>query len=420
MRAATVYVVLMVFTAVWADGETELREALRTNYDKSALPDTKTVVTISSFRILDFYLAEGDHIASVLCWFGHSWMDPRLQWKKEDYKFVDRLSFDPDTIWRPDLSLYNGASEQHFPQSNLPVLVYAEGKVLYVPSYTLDFYCITDMTYWPHDSHTCSLKIGSWVHHGHLLDIQTNGTVPKLMLGERAMDSGQIITKTAWELSDMTMTRDEDFYACCPEPYVSITISVLATRNAPTFAWIVKVPVICMSLLTVVVFLLPPAAGEKIVFGGLCLVMNIIFVDYAVNAIGHSPSHTPLIIQMVCQQMVLVMLSVIVSGLVIRMARGPHSSGLPNLFKRPALFLSSCLCLGSYSELASKSSHTFGSARRKPDELELGEEGSPDLRRRETGDAYEWLLLAAVVDRLALLLYVAICVISLIRFSSVL
>ncbi|XP_063584918.1 acetylcholine receptor subunit alpha-1-A-like isoform X1 [Penaeus indicus] len=420
MRPVILCVLLMVFTGVLGDGETELRAHLFRYYDKTALPNAKTVVTISSFRILDFYLGESDHVATVLCWFGYSWKDPRLQWKKEDYQSVDRLAFDPDAIWRPDLSLYNGASEMHLPESNLPVLVYSSGETIHVPAYTLHFYCVTDMTYWPHDSHTCTLKFGSWVHHGHLIDIQTNGTEPELMLGEKTLDSGKVITKTAWSLSEMTLKREENFYDCCPEPYVSVTISMLATRDAPAFAWVIKIPVICMSFLTLVVFLLPPAAGEKIVFGGLCLILNILFLDYSANVIGHAPSHTPLIVQMVCQQMVLVMLSVVVSSLVVRMARGPHSSGLPNILKRPALLLSSCLCLGSYSELASKSSHSLGSSRRKPDELELGEDGSSEIRRRESGDACEWLLLAAVVDRLALLLYAAVCVISLIRFSSVL
>ncbi|ROT79150.1 nicotinic acetylcholine receptor subunit alpha 10 [Penaeus vannamei] len=286
------------------------------------------------------------------------------------------------------------------PESNLPLVVTPSGKITHIPSINFKFYCLMDLTYWPHDAHECTLKVGSWAHHGHLLDIGVNSTGLETDFNAHTLANGNDITTEDWRISDLAIRRISTTYSCCPEPYVSVTITLLATRTAPAFAWIVKTPVICMSLLTLVVFLLPPAAGEKVVFGGLCLVLNVLFLDYSANVIGHAPSHTPLIIQLVCQQMVLVMISVVLSAVVMRMARGPHSSGLPTFLKRPALLLTS---------------------RRKPeDELELGDDGSSEMRRRESGEACEWLLLAAVVDRLALLLYAAVCVISLIRFSSVL
>ncbi|XP_063585213.1 neuronal acetylcholine receptor subunit alpha-3-like [Penaeus indicus] len=421
MLLKIVCAVLLVVACALGDetGETELRAFINENYDKAALPGSNVTVEITTFKLLSFDVHEDTHTMEVHSWIGFSWHDQRLQWKPEDYGGVSRLGMDASEVWRPDLAIYNGVANEHMPESNMPLVVMPDGKIIHIPSLNLKFYCLVDLTYWPHDAHECVIKFGSWVHHGHLINLVANSTSLEVTLNTRTLASGKDITKSEWKISDLAIKRESTVYQCCPEPYVSVTISLLTTRDAPAFAWVVKTPVICMSLLTLVVFLLPPAAGEKIVFGGLCLILNILFLDYSANVIGHAPSHTPLIIQLVCQQMVLVMISVVLSAMVMRMARGPHSTGLPTFLKRPVLLLGSCLCLGNYRQIVFKNSDSFAGSR-KPDELELGEDGSSEIRRRESGDACEWLLLAAVVDRLALLLYAAVCVISLIRFSSVL
>lgn len=55
--------------------------------------------------------------------------------------------------------------------SRFRVILSPDGKVLHVPSLDLHYSCVADLTYWPHDTHNCSLKIGSWVHSGSLIDI---------------------------------------------------------------------------------------------------------------------------------------------------------------------------------------------------------------------------------------------------------
>ncbi|XP_037778239.1 acetylcholine receptor subunit alpha-1-A-like [Penaeus monodon] len=421
MLLKIVCAVLLVAAKALGDesGETELRAYINKSYDKAALPRPNVTVEIITFKILSFEVNEDAHTMEVHSWLGYSWHDQRLQWKPEDYGGVSSLGMDPSEVWRPDISIYNGVASAHMPESNLPLVLMPDGKIIHIPSVNLKFYCLVDLTYWPHDVHECEIKFGSWVHHGHLLNLDANSTSLEINLNTRTLASGKNITNSEWKISDLAIERKSTVYECCPEPYVSVIISLITTRDAPAYAWVVKTPVICMSFLTLVVFLLPPAAGEKIVFGGLCLVLNVLFLNYSANVIGHAPSHTPLIIQLVCQQMVLVMISVVLSALVVRLARGPHASDLPTFLKRPVLLLASCLCLANYKQIVLKNSDSFASSR-KPDELELGEDGGSETRRRENGDACEWLLLAAVVDRLALLLYAAVCVISLIRFSSVL
>ena len=66
-------------------------------------------------------------------------------------------------------------------------------------------------------------------------------------------------------------------------------------RNAPGYAWTVQMPCVVLSLLTVIVFILPPSSGEKVMVGGLALIMDFLFLLAVSQIIQHSANHTPYI-----------------------------------------------------------------------------------------------------------------------------
>ncbi|XP_076041804.1 uncharacterized protein LOC143025689 [Oratosquilla oratoria] len=80
-----------------------------------------------------------------------------------------------------------------------------------------------------------------------------------------------------------------------------------------------------LCLLTFVTFLLPPASGEKILVASLSLLANICFLDYATQTISHAPTHTPILIKLVCLQLVLLVLAVLLNAVVLNISRGPHT-----------------------------------------------------------------------------------------------
>ena len=47
--------------------------------------------------------------------------------------------------------------------------------------------------------------------------------------------------------------------------------------------------------MTIIVFLLPPNAKEKIIFGGICLLLNGYFIEYVGSLTDFAPEHSPLI-----------------------------------------------------------------------------------------------------------------------------
>ncbi|XP_076041143.1 uncharacterized protein LOC143025403 [Oratosquilla oratoria] len=178
-----------------------------------------------------------------------------------------------------------------------------------------------------------------------------------------------------------------------------------------------------LCLLTFVTFLLPPASREKILVASLSLLANICFLDYATQTISHAPTHTPILIKLVCLQLVLLVLAVLLNAVVLNISRGPHTLALPSSLKLPLLRLSSVLGLAYYAHKVSRSD---GADLEKSDRLELGEESklcSVESRPRCNCDTednlWNWLLLGAVIDRLCLIIYLIIFVLSICIFSTV-
>ncbi|XP_071548424.1 neuronal acetylcholine receptor subunit alpha-3-like [Panulirus ornatus] len=397
-----------------------LRASLLKGYDRMVLPSMTTTVNISDVQIVSLELHEAEHSIHVYSWLSHSWTDPRLVWADEDHPGLDYVGMDPQEIWRPDLTLYNAADmDSYVIKPKTSALVYPSGQVLYVPPFKLHFKCLMDLTYWPHDAHKCVLKIGSWIYHGKKIDLRVTGDAPKFKFDETLLPSAVNSSTSKWVVQEATMILEEKTYPCCTEVYPSALISVVVRRNASAHMWTVKIPVVCLTLLTLVLFLLPPDAGEKVTLGGLCLTLNMLFIAYTNHVVSYAPTHAPLIVQMVSQQLLVVAVMIVVEALVLRMARSPHFSPLPTLLREPALAASSILCLSNYKDAVTslkKDDALAGGS----EEVELEEGSRGDLLRRGSRHHSEWLLLAAVLDRLAFFLCLTICIVILIRFSSIL
>ncbi|KAG7163896.1 Neuronal acetylcholine receptor subunit alpha-6-like 2, partial [Homarus americanus] len=263
------------------ESEKQLRKSVLQDYDKLSFPpsgNTSIKIFIHGISIHNLQMHEDTHSLEVQSLLSYGWTDLRLRWDLSEHMDLDRLGMEPDQIWKPDLAVYNTVNEDfRLHKSQLPLLVYPDGSVMFEPPVHLHFTCVMDLTYWPHDTHNCSVMIGSWVHNGFMMDMEVTSDTPK------------------WEVVEAKMARMTHHYSCCNEPYVAMKVSLLLRRSAPAYAWSVKTPALCMCILTVVLFLLPPGAGEKLVFGGLCLILDLLFIAYTSNIVSHAPTHTPLI-----------------------------------------------------------------------------------------------------------------------------
>lgn len=92
---------------------------------------------------------------------------------------TENKSSGPKVSLSPSLSLPpgRGDAEATLLTSKFRVVVYSSGEVLYVPPLDLHYSCVADLAYWPHDTHECTLTIGSWVHDANSIDLKLNDGV---------------------------------------------------------------------------------------------------------------------------------------------------------------------------------------------------------------------------------------------------
>lgn len=103
------------------------------------------------------------------------WIDDKLKWNPAEYGQLANFRINPDSVWKPDVVLYNnarGSDNLHYGQTN--TIVYNDGKILWVPPTDYHSFCELNLRHWPFDHQTCFLKIGSWTFDGYQLNLTSS------------------------------------------------------------------------------------------------------------------------------------------------------------------------------------------------------------------------------------------------------
>ena len=98
-----------------------------------------------------------------------------------------------------------------------------------------------------------------------------------------------------WKLLDYPAEKHVLKYPCCDEPYPDLTYTIHVKRIAVFYSFILVVPCVLLSLLTLVSFWLPPESPAKVLLGRsgsndkftLCLYLNFFLPDELEEAYKH-------------------------------------------------------------------------------------------------------------------------------------
>ncbi|XP_055539135.1 acetylcholine receptor subunit alpha-like 1 isoform X3 [Wyeomyia smithii] len=379
-------------TETWQE---KLVKKLLSNYDPDVRPAEDYNVTNITLK-MTFVRVELDEDKYVFSAYGIlqvDWTDDKLKWNPAQYGNLDVIRTNPDSVWRPDLVLYNnarGSDNLHYGKTN--VLIYHNGKVLWVPPTDYHSFCELNLRLWPFDYQTCFLKIGSWTYDGFKLNL-TASENPEIDIS---------VPNNEWSIRKVTTDRNIVYYKCCTEPYIDIQYNITLQRHTSTHKAIVISPAFVIMLLSLSVFWLPPHCGEKIVLNAVIILIVTIFLIYFAQQLPAMSGNTPLIVNFFSTTLYLVAISTITSVIVLRLARTRH-------FQPPSRVLKSQLdgCLGSVLGVSSGS----GTLPSDEDKEASGGENIGDPKQRD------WLRVATLIDRLIFVIYLIIYIISIIYYS---
>ncbi|KER27170.1 LOW QUALITY PROTEIN: hypothetical protein T265_13838 [Opisthorchis viverrini] len=216
-------------------------------------------------QILD--LDEMDQVVTVSVRTLHKWKDYNLIWDPADYDGISSVTVPSSYLWLPDIALYNYADERLSERRPCEVRVYSDGTVFWGPMAIFKSMCSVEIRNFPFDRQLCHLKFGPWAHDGFRLNVT-------FYAGEQNLRMTSYVTNQEWSVTRTRAVFTEISYPCCPEKYPDISFYIEMRRQSAFYTYILILPSVLLSVLTAVVFWLPPETPSKIILGTFLRILS--------------------------------------------------------------------------------------------------------------------------------------------------
>uniref|UniRef100_A0A3B4ZYV7 Neuronal acetylcholine receptor subunit non-alpha-3-like n=1 Tax=Stegastes partitus TaxID=144197 RepID=A0A3B4ZYV7_9TELE len=244
------------------------------------------------------------HMYSI--YFLKEWVDVKLKWNPDDYGGITSIRVPSETIWLPDIVLYENADGRFEGSLMTKAIVRWDGTITWTPPASYKSSCTMDVTFFPFDRQNCSMKFGSWTYDGNMVD---------LVLVDHYVDRKDFFDNGEWEILNATgvkgSRRDGVYW------YPFITYSFILKRLPLFYTLFLIIPCLGLSFLTVLVFYLPSDEGEKLSLSTSVLVSLTVFLLVIEEIIPSSSKVIPLIGEYLLFIMIFVTFSIIVTVFVI-------------------------------------------------------------------------------------------------------
>ncbi|KAL8585380.1 hypothetical protein ACOMHN_052194 [Nucella lapillus] len=204
------------------------------------------------------------------------------------------------------------ADERLKEQRNALVVTYNTGNLLWMPQAILRSSCSFDTLFFPFDEQSCILKFGSWTYSGFKLDIH-------FLPNRTNFDLEDYIMNTEWDITLNTAKRNVKFYTCCPEPYPDLKFKLRIKRRVAFYTFILIMPCALLSLLTLVIFWVPPESPAKLILGMNIFLAFFVLLLLLAESTPKAAASIPLIGVYFCLNMVMITMSTVLSCVVANM-----------------------------------------------------------------------------------------------------
>ena len=240
-------------------------------YDTNIVPRnneevTNVDITFYLMSLLRFDEKEETLITSA--WLSMSWQDQFLRLNDNPrYENVSEIFIKQKDIWKPDILLVNAV--EHFKSlgsHDLVVTINDDVRVEWEPGQRFKTACSLNINMYPFDSQQCSLTFATWMHVNNIVSISSLSDEVQFDHFEENGEWDIVSTSAESEITK------EDSYGV-PTFRVTITLH----RRRMYYVLTVRQPIIVLSILNCLVYLLPPASGEKISF---CLTILLAYMVY--------------------------------------------------------------------------------------------------------------------------------------------
>ncbi|CAG5131974.1 unnamed protein product, partial [Candidula unifasciata] len=211
-------------------------------------------------------LDEKSQVLTLNVWDRYRWTDMYMTWDPDMYGGVETIRIPSSKIWIPDFKLYNYADFRLAERRDALCVIDRNGSVLWMPQAIYKSSCEINVRTFPFDIQTCKLKFGTWTHAGDLVNLM-------ILINETGFENGSIdmaeyVNSNSWEILWTPAVRNEVNYTCCPGvPYIDLSFTIMIQRRSAFYSYILVLPCILLTSLTLVLFWIPPESPAKLMLG---------------------------------------------------------------------------------------------------------------------------------------------------------
>jgi len=234
-------------------------------------------------------IIEVEQTMKINVWLRMIWSDSRLSWDADEYDGVPNIRLPFDSVWNPEIVLFNNANGVYEVNYKSNVVVYPDGTILWVPPALFVSTCSIDVRYFPFDEQICEMTFGSWTYNSEQVSMAWYDGWP----GEPFAVMTDYVRSGSWDITIAPGIIKTD-----PHRKVTNTIFYLHLRRKTLFFIInLIIPCVVIAVLCWFTFILPSTSGEKVGYAITLLLGLMVFLLLLFTVLPATSETVPLMAQ---------------------------------------------------------------------------------------------------------------------------
>lgn len=252
------------------DDANNLMSNVLSGYNKYVRPQVDqsqpTIINVTFYLVSVRDVDAISRTITIVGFLYFTWIDPRVTWNPYAYNGTIFQLFPHQDVWKPDLVIARPTYTTMavgYHHTWIPVRYYFNGYAIYGPGDVFSTTCDIDVKVYPFDTQVCDVTFMPWGYTVYCAFVVPEDTAMLNYFTEHG----------EWNL-ESAKTESLLFDGTHPAFVVKLTL-----RRRPTYVAVnVMLPVLFMSFLNVLAFLLPADSGERTSYAITVLLASAVFL----------------------------------------------------------------------------------------------------------------------------------------------
>lgn len=239
------------------------------------------LVNVSVNLIALHSLEERSQTLSATVWIDLEWIDVHLTWNRSEYNSIQTIIVPAEKVWIPDICVTNEVTNNKclVRSDDEKVLLEHTGKVTIWWNKEVKTGCDVDISQYPFDRQNCSIQVGTWYSVDEKI---------KLVKKFNELDLDNYTPNEEWDIIYSNVT---EIPVVDELNYTDIQFSIVIDRKPLFYLYSTVLPILLLSVLNMVCFVVPVESGEKIGMTMAIFLTFAVFMTMISSSIPRSSEH---------------------------------------------------------------------------------------------------------------------------------